>query len=146
MSEVIKEIQDIANECGVSFEILDEYYEDATIKTYVFEYMRFLDVNECLKNVKYHIETWRVKQELKSREKDLRQAVDEVEDLRKVKANLILTLTKKDEEKEEKLNRDNISLNLMNNLNETCIDQGKTIRSLRSQLGHAKRKLKKVEK
>ena len=150
MSEdTIKKIQDIANECNMEFQITDEYYEDATVKVYCFGWStRFLDLSECLKYVEYFVEKWRVETELTKMTKTAikyEEKTRELEEdnqtykLNNDSQNKLILIKAKEFEEYKELSRQEVARLMV------CIaNDKKTIRSLRSKLGHANRKITKM--
>lgn len=150
MSEVIKEIQDLANECGEVFDIIDEYYEDKTIKVYTCKYTRFLDVNNCLLYMRHHIEKWRIEQQVNSYALQVHEYTGKLKEAKKQSDQQHKEIIKLKEQRRERADRIEEyrveSCRLLADIAQERIfvaQEKKKVRSLRSQLGHAKRRAKK---
>ena len=142
---MIKEITDIATECGAWFQVEDRGFEDGSVKVHSYNGVEFLDVKECLKFAKYRKELW---------EKD-----QVIESLNTAEARHILEIQKlQDKDTEWKscfetwkmttTKSANRCTALENERDLLCSSLGKchsTISSLRSKLGQANRKLRKVK-
>ena len=137
-------IHALANHCSVEFHVTNDYYEDAEPEVYVFNNTRFLDGDKCLVYANHYREVWDVKEcsrarmreveVLEAREKKLIIIQDALELGSKVQAKRIKLL-----EEVNFINDKEISTQI--GFNES---KSKIIRSLRSRLGHAKRKINKM--
>lgn len=143
---MIKEITDIAAECGVEFQVVDQEYQDGSIKAYQFNWMQFLTLEACLKFAEHFKAIWAKDQEIYALDGTMTKMLNKID-----------KLEEKDEEWKScfetwkvttaKTISDNTGYceQLLNYENEACT-MNATIRSLRSKLGHAKGKIKRLSK
>ena len=143
----------IAQECQTTFELDQDYdyYTDKTIDIYVFNNDRFIDLDNCLDSAVHYQEVYELKRKSTARMFDIKKLDERNHKLLEIQA--ALELGHKEQAKRIRVLEDNIEesrqeviklLSCISGERKTIAGEKKTIRSLRSQLGHAKRKLKEL--
>lgn len=150
----LNRIHDIANRCKVPFGNDKHHFQDGEVDSYQFNYLSFLEISECLKHAEYFLDKWKFETKLSEMTKTaikyedrIEEFLKEVKDLKATKNSLSICVTelKKDLYESDVARIKSLVTITDHEFSALTKDRSiRSLRSLRSQLGHAKRKIKRL--
>ena len=145
MKNELGRLTEIANECFTDFQVVDNQYHDGETKTYQFNYSQFISIKECLKHAEYFLQKWLVEQVSSDLAREVHELKEEIKTLNILanRRHSDLTETRQDVELAKKEALDLLVSLTQRNLELAAKDT--ELRALRSKLGHAKGKIKRLE-